>query len=268
MSRKNDKTLRFYHEVLGLERLHYGMWQAEDDVTIAKFKEAQIRYEDFLIANIPPDVKKILDVGCGTGIMARKLLNMGYDVEGLSPDVNQKKYFADKLNAKFHSTKFENFTETNQFNCLIMSESSQYIKLEKLFTNAHKALKNGGYLIICDYFVKKNATGIQSKSGHKYDAFVKQISKSRFEIIKEKDITESVVKTLDIGKDFVSRIQKTVEIYTENIVKKHPHFTNLILWIGKKKIKKYRKQLQLLDSQEFKKNKTYRLFLLQAATES
>jgi len=208
-----------------------------------------------------------LDVGCGTGIMAKKLLNMGYDVEGLSPDENQKKYFADKLNAKFHHTKFEYFTETDQFNCLIMNESSQYIKLDKLFTNSHKALKNGGYLIICDYFVKKNAIGIQSESGHKYNAFVKQISNSGFEIIKEKDITESVVKTLEVGKDFVSRIHKTVEIYTEKIVKKHLHFTNLLLWIGKKKIRKCKKQLQLLDSQEFKKNKTHRLSLLQAATE-
>ncbi len=264
MSKKDDKTLRFYHEVLGLERLHYGMWQAEDELTIAKFKEAQIRYEDFLIDNIPDKVNKILDVGCGTGIMARKLLSMGYDVEGLSPDENQKKYFADKLNAKFHNTKFEYFTETDQFNCLIMSESSQYIKLDKLFTNAYQALKNGGYLIICDYFVKKNATGIQSKSGHKYDSFIDKISNSGFEIIMEEDVTECVIKTLDIGKDFVSRVQKAVEIYTGRIVKKHPYFTSFLLWIGKNKIRKCKKQLQLLDSKEFKKNKSYRFFLLKA----
>jgi len=263
MSRKNDRTLRFYNEVLGLERLHYGIWLDNDELTIDCLKDAQIRYEDFLVKNIPKDVKNILDVGCGTGILINKLLSSGYQAEGLSPDTNQKINFTKNINAKFHHTKFENFNVSDQFDCLIMSESSQYINLKKLFEKADQALKKNGFLMICDYFALKSAKGVHGRSGHKYDKFLDEIANSSFEIIKQKDITESVTKTLDIGKNFAGRIQKAVEIGTEKIVNKHPHITDFLLWVFRNKIRKFEKQMQLLDSHQFKKNKTYQFILLQ-----
>ena len=61
MSKKNDRTLRFYHEVLGLDYLHYGIWDMEDELTIDNLKKAQQKYEDYIIESIPQDTKKILD---------------------------------------------------------------------------------------------------------------------------------------------------------------------------------------------------------------
>ena len=149
LSKKNDRTLRFYNKVLGLERLHYGMWQKEDELTIEKLKEAQVRYESFLIQKLPTSVKKILDVGCGTGILVKNLLEKGYEIEGLSPDDNQKKNFVKNIKTPFHHMGFEHFfAEVDKFDCIIMSESSQYIKKQKLFENAKNALKDNGYLMI------------------------------------------------------------------------------------------------------------------------
>ena len=85
-----------------------------------------------------------------------------------------------------------------------------------------------------------------------------------FTVITEDDITESVTKTLDISKDFVERAFKGLEIGTEKVRGKHPHMSNLLFWLFKKKIEKLNKKIQLLDSNEFKKNKTYRFILLQA----
>jgi hypothetical protein len=84
-----------------------------------------------------------------------------------------------------------------------------------------------------------------------------------FTIVGEKDITDSVTKTLDIGMDFVERIYKGLEIGTEKVREKHPHISRFLLWLFKGKIEKLEKQTQLLDSAEFKKNKTYRFILLQ-----
>ena len=78
MSRENDRTLRFYNEVLGLDHLHYGIWEVDDDLTLANMKEAQQRYEDLLISKLPGDARKILDVGCGTSAMTQRMLSRPY----------------------------------------------------------------------------------------------------------------------------------------------------------------------------------------------
>lgn len=259
----NDRALRIYNEVLGLDRLHYGMWLPEDELSYENLKKAQIRYEDFLIDSIPDSVKTILDVGCGTGVLSKKLLNTGYDVEGLSPDINQKKVFTENIKAKFHHATFGEFEPVNEYDCLIMSESAQYIKMDKLFENARRCLKKNGYLMICDYFTLNQFNRIQSKSGHNYDIFKEKINEYNFKIISEQDITDSVTKTLDIAKDFAERGMLALEIGTEKVRTKHPYLTKFVLWLFRKKINKMDNQLQLLDSSLFKKYKTYRFMLLQ-----
>lgn len=263
MSKTNDRALRFYNEVLGLDRLHYGMWLPGDELSTEKLKEAQIRYEDYLVDNIPDGVKDILDVGCGTGILTRKLLSRGYNVEGLSPDNNQEKIFTEKSNATFHHLTFEDFSETDQYDCIIMSESSQYINIEKIFENAKRALKKNGYLMICDYLVLKNSSGELSKSGHDYETFMNHIKNSDFTVVAENDITDSVMPTLDFGKNLIKKIFKALEIGTEKTRDKHPYVNSFLSWVFKKKLNKVKQQVELLDSDEFKKNKTYRFILLQ-----
>lgn len=264
MSKTNDRALRFYHEVLGLERLHYGMWLPDDNLTFERLLEAQERYENYLIDNIPDSVKTILDVGCGTGVLIQKLISLGYDAEGLSPDINQKKIFTENINTPLHHSTFENFSETDRFECIIMSESAQYIKIKKLFKNAKQALRENGYLMICDYFVLKNASGEISKSGHDYEAFINQIQDSGFTVVSNNDITESVTKTLDLGNNVAERGLKALEIATEKVRDRHPHICKFLFWSFRKRIRKLKRQMQLLDSREFKKNKTYRFILLQA----
>lgn len=263
MGKNNDRTLRFYNEVLGLERLHYGIWLSDDELTIEKLKEAQIRYEDYLIENIPDSVNSILDVGCGMGSLARKLIGLGYHVEGLSPDITQKQIFTERIDATFHHTTFEDFSKSSQYDCIIMSESAQYINLDKIFVNARRLLNKKGYLIVCDYFVLKNAMGILSKSGHDYDSFMDIAKSNGFVVLTENDITESVLKTLDLGKDFINRALLAGDIGTEGIRRKHPYLSRLFFWPFKKKFEKFKQQIQLLDSREFKNNKTYRFILFQ-----
>lgn len=263
MGKNNDRTLRFYNEVLGLERLHYGIWLSDDELTIEKLKEAQIRYEDYLIENIPDSVNNILDVGCGMGSLARKLIGLGYHVEGLSPDINQKQIFTEHIDAIFHHTTFEDFSKSSQYDCIIMSESAQYINIDKLFVNTKRLLNKKGYLIVCDYFVLKNTMGIHSKSGHDYENFMDIAKSNGFVVLTENDITESVLKTLDLGKDFINRALLAGDIGTEGIRRKHPYLSRLFFWPFKKKFEKLKQQIQLLDSREFKNNKTYRFILFQ-----
>ena len=263
MSRENDRALRFYNEVLGLERLHYGMWLPDDELSAEKLQIAQERYEDYLVDKIPDGVTSILDVGCGSGVMTKRLISLGYRVEGLSPDITQKTNFTENIDTKFHHTKFDEFINTDQYDCLIMSESSQYIRLAKIFKIAQNCLNNNGYLMICDYFVLQGSSGEYRQSGHNYEEFINQMKSDNFVIVSEEDITDRVVKTLDLGRIMVEKTFKAIEIGTEKYRHKYPRISSGVLRLFKNKIDKIERQVELLNSDGFKLNKTYRFMLLQ-----
>ncbi|MHC4258897.1 MAG: methyltransferase domain-containing protein [Planctomycetota bacterium] len=70
---------------LKLRHLHYGYWTDGLEVDIANLRRAQENYVEFLISHIPESVETILDVGCGTGQIARELLGTGFEVDCVSP---------------------------------------------------------------------------------------------------------------------------------------------------------------------------------------
>lgn len=262
----NDRALRFYHEVLGLDRLHYGLWRLRDDLTFDNLKAAQQRYEDLLTGSIPSDAKAILDVGCGTGVMSAKLKMLGYDVEGLTPDIHQKEVIEKKAEINLHFCKFEDFRPGKAYDCIIMSESSQYIPLQKLFKVAGQTLKPNGYLMVCDYFVQNHAQGIMAKSGHNYDAFLDTARESGFNVLESKNITNETAKTLEMADNYCERALLAVDIATEKIRNRYPGLTGMVLRLLNKKISKLSNERCLLDAELFKANKRYQFLLFQLET--
>lgn len=259
---KNDRALRFYKDVLGLDRLHYGIWNPGDPLDIDHLKAAQKRYEDYLIEHIPADAKSVLDVGCGSGALCQELLARGFAAEGLSPDVNQKAHFEATLKAPFHFTRFEDFAPPKRFDAVIMSESCQYIPLDRLFPVARQALAPGGALILCDYFVKDGASGIMAKSGHPYPAFLKAVEASGFNIVARRDITRETAVTLDLAKLWANQILLGADILTEKARSRYRRTTGFLFWLFRKKIANFRAQEDLLDSEAFVQNKVYEFFLM------
>ena len=70
MSSKTDsRALRFYSDVLGLEHLHYGLWERDEELTLANLKAAQTRYQQAIIDLLPAPPARILDVGCGSNLL-------------------------------------------------------------------------------------------------------------------------------------------------------------------------------------------------------
>lgn len=263
MSNQNDRSLRFYHEVLGLEHLHYGLWTEADVLSVEKLKEAQQRYEDYLIDNLPKGARRVLDVGCGTSVMSARMQKMGLEVEGVSPDIMQKNIFTKKLNIPFHHCIFEEFSTDKRYDCIIMSESAQYISDEQLFKNAAQCVRGNGYLMVCDYFVLNNASGVLAKSGHNLEKFMNSAAANRFKVIKQEDLTERVTKTLDVVRLYVDKTVLAFDIVTEKFRAKHPYVTRFLFFLFRKKRTAMEEQMELLNSEKFKQNKKYMFLLFQ-----
>jgi MPBQ/MSBQ methyltransferase len=249
--------------VLGLERLNYGLWEPDEDLTLENLKRAQQRYEDHIVGLIPGGVRRVLDVGCGTGVMSARLRREGYDVEGLSPDRAQQAAFTARTAAPFHLTRFQDLEAGEPFDCLIMSESVQYVPLERVFPKVAECLVDRGWLIVCDYFTLPGASGIQAKSGHDLADFRAHAAKGGFVTIAERDITEQAVRTLDLAADFAARAEIGVELATQRFRDEKPLRYRLGKWLLRKPIRKMTSQRPLIDSDAFRESKRYLSFVFQ-----
>ena len=257
--KKCDRALLFYNEVLGLKHLHYGLWDEDDDLTLKNLEKAQERYQDLIISHIPQEAKTVLDVGCGMGTLLAKLQRQGYVAEGLSPDEHQQQKIVSAMNIPFHFYRFEDFLPPHTYDTIIMSESAQYIPIEKIFEKTAESLSPQGELIVCDYFLRNEAQGIFKKSGHNYEQFLHYAHKKNFSLIQKQDITSKVLKTLTLGENLINKTVKTFEIGTFKVRKKHPFLTRILHSFFRKKIKKFYQEMELLDAKNFQKNKIYAL---------
>lgn len=263
---QQSRALRFYHEVLGLDRLHYGLWEDDDPRDLEGVRQAQERYEQFLIDRIlkitPTDGKaRVLDAGCGSGIMCARLYAFPpgrYQVEGLSPDLYQRDVFMQRVPVPFHLARFQDFEPSEPYDIILMSESCQYVPLDQLFPAAVRSLRPGGRLLICDYFTYDDATGPLSASGHRLSAIRRAAETAGFVVRSEIDLTQQVLPTLDIAREFIERfILPSAMLLTEGVAQRRPLLFRLGRFLLRREMDKAKLNMSLLDSEEFSRNKRY-----------
>ena len=222
---EDDFGYRFYVDVLGLEHVHYGLWAGEP-LTLAGFRVAQQRYAEALADLFPVGVTSVLDVGCGTGGNAAGFAARGYEVEGLSPDPFHGRLFREATHLPFHECRFEDFRSARRYDAICMSESSQYVPLDRLFDSAIQALEPGGYLILSDYFALVKDGSSATRSGHLLSAFVAAAEQSGMQVEYERDVTEETAPTLDLGCHLLDHyIVPTVRLTMQRWRLRHPHST-------------------------------------------
>ena len=190
-------TNRFDSKVIGLdvglligkffmdtEELHYGYWPDEKKATAQNFSQAQDRHSQLIIDNIPNNVKKILDVGSGSGSLAKKLIKLGYQVDCVIPS----EFLAEKVKVKLSDSsnvyinKFEDLDISHHYDLVLFSESFLYVELNDSIKKIISVLNKNGHLLICDVF-HKNVEGISPmRGGHRLDLFDDVIDTSFYKI--------------------------------------------------------------------------------------
>jgi len=251
---------------LKLEHLHYGYWTNDLEIDIANLHIAQKNYTNFLVSHIPGGVKTILDVGCGTGQTAKKLVDMGYQVGCVSPSPFLSEQARSLLGnaSEIFECPYEQLEIQNRYDVILFSESFQYVALEKALEKTASLLNSNGYLLICDVF-KKNVVGYNAPGGgHNLTRFYELIAHYPFELVTDRDITEETAPNVDILNDAVKNvIGPVLDSSLGFLSSRYPITFKFLRWKYSKQINKiYQKYSDRgRTSENFKKFKSYRLFL-------
>jgi SAM-dependent methyltransferase len=175
-----------------VDHLHYGLWTDET----AGIKEAQENLSALLLAQIPPGVRAILDVGCGLGTTAYRLSTMGYRVTGISPDRNLVEWarsrYPDSDRLRLITVAFEDFAERGSFDLVLLQESSQYLQLDCLFSQSRALLRQRGYVLMCD---EMHLRPEMPRFGHARQDILATARSHGFRLLRNEDLTRSVLKT-------------------------------------------------------------------------
>jgi SAM-dependent methyltransferase len=259
--------LVFARYFLRTEHLHYGYWSGDLKVDIANLKEAQDRYSEVLLSHIPDGTGSVLDVGCGTGLLSRRLLDEGYRVESVSPSPFLTSYARDIIGEKgvIHESTFEDLQLGGKYDVILFSESFQYIDLKRVFGKCRDLLMENGTVVICDFFRRDDATGrSRLGGGHSLGRFYEEIEKAGFSTVIDSDITSRTAPNMDIVSEMMTDLAQPLwELLGYYLENNYPRFNRFARWRYKKKIAKIERKYfsGSRNAESFAADKSYRLVL-------
>ena len=221
------------------EDLHYGYWPHEKIATAQNFAAAQQRYSQLIIDHIPDGVQRILDVGSGSGNLAKKLIGLGYQVDCVIPSEFLEEKVQEKLdeNSIIHLCKFEELETTIPYDLILFSESFQYVRLIESVQKIENLLSPNGHLLICDVF-HKNVPGKSSmRGGHRWDYFEEAIQNSQLKLVKDLDITEETAPTYDFLNQLLTDVAGPIADMSGTYLNdKYPKLAKLVKWKFRNKL--------------------------------
>ncbi len=188
--------------------LHYGFWPDDLEIRPEHIKQAQDHHSELIVSTIPKEVHTILDVGCGAGALAKRLLDRGYQADCVSPSGLLTEHARKVIGpaATIIEMPFEQVELQKQYDLILFSESYQYINLERSLEQVTRYLKPDGYMLICDFFRQPGTERGPIGGGHPFDLFQKTVAQHRFDCLVDRDITRETARNYDLLNDLLTRV--------------------------------------------------------------
>jgi len=278
MAKKPDYWLQIFLLMSKSEHLHLGYCENPDEefVSNRNLREAQENYLALCMHTIPGEVQSVLDVGCGTGEMLKRLSAKGLQVKGMVPDV----LLAEKIGAKVGRqnvilSKFEDYADSvTKFDLVMFMESFGYIRdMRASLARATTLLNPGGYILISDFFAKKrDKKDLISKNFHNRDDFVRTYTENpHLELVFHRDITANTLPTIRFCNalifDYVLPLSEVIvtSIKESSTFRKRHYLLKILNFIYKKKFKaQYDHSMERLNQirpEHYLESCSYELFL-------
>ena len=253
---------------LNMQDLHYGYWPADLPREPQNFSVAQAAYTDLLISHIPPQAKSVLDVGCGTGNTARKLLDRGYRVDCVSPNSFLTAVARQLLGerATIFETKFQDLVTDRRYDVVLFSESLLFIPLEAAFAKVLGLLTPGGHVLITDIFRVPADGKSPIGGGHELGKFREAIARVPLTMVQDVDMTPEIAPTFDLlNRVSLDAVKPIYGLLVDRLTLKYPVLMRIVLWKFRRTLKRAEQKhfSGRRDGAHFMKYKSYRLLLYQ-----
>lgn len=188
-------------ETIGLS-LHYG-WFPEgraETPSVEALRNGQRRFVDEVLELVPRAAVTLLDVGTGTGDVAAAISTRGHAVTSISPDPDQARWARRHVGpaVELVPVRFEDFPLGRRFDCVLFSESSNYVDLDNLLVRSAELVADGGSLVIAAPFLRGRSNVFTDL--HLLDDFRRRAERSTWTIEWERDATAEVAPTLELGR--------------------------------------------------------------------
>ena len=271
-------------QLLDVDDLHYGLWNADLPLTLGNVPMAQQRYTELLLDHVARllnaiETPRILDVGCVTGHMLEQLLARGYQVDAVNPSPALNRQVRARLErlpgtqVNLFECNFEALPAlpaAQRYDLLLFSESFQYIPLVDIFTISPRLLRAGGHLLVCDFFKtdahRDGAAGDRSFSGgHVLRSFYEGLAASQFSLQHDEDLTARVSPNIALLDEWLTqRLLPASQSINCYLTGRYPWSTRLLKWLARRRLARLEyKYLSGNRSQAmFEKYKSYRLLVL------
>ena len=252
-----------------MQDLHYGYWPPDLAVAPRNLAQAQANYTDLLMSHIPAGVRSILDVGCGAGNTARKLIERGFKVDCVSPNSVLTGVARQTLGdrATIFETRFEDLETDRRYDLILFSESLLFIPLDAAFTQALRLLTPRGHILITDIFRVPAEGKSPIGGGHELPLFRDAVARFKLEPVAEVDMTDGIAPTFDVlDRAYREAIQPAYEMLMARLAARHPWIMKIVRWkFGKKLERAERKHFSgRRNGASFKQYKSYRLLLFRS----
>lgn len=276
----SELGLLLARHLVGIEDLHYGLWQEGLELKLANLAIAQQRYNEMLIGHLPsPDgMVRILDIGSGTGHLLSQLLDRGYHSDGVIPSKElaaiARQRLAGRANcqARIFECRLEDLPAEQcrrDYDVALFGESFGRIPMAASLPKVQQILKPGGLLLICDFFKTEadsdGGAGDQSfGGGHSLQEFHRQMRRTPFVLVRDEDITGQVSPNLELVNDLLmNRMRPAIFVLRRYLEGNYPIVFSLLLRLFSKKLSRlnYKYFSGYRSKEVFERYKTYHLLL-------
>ncbi|MBC7806187.1 MAG: methyltransferase domain-containing protein [Akkermansiaceae bacterium] len=254
------------------DHLHYGLWTEDLPVHMKNLHKAQEQYSDLIVSTIPDGTKTILDVGTGTGALARRLMDAGYSVDCVSPSpyLTERARANVGTDAQIFECKFEDLVTDKRYDLILFSESFQYIPLNRSLVLSQEYLNTGGHVLICDYFRNDTPDKGPFGGGHHLKDFRKELESSALTPLLDRDITPLTAPNLDLVADMNDKVVAPMKAQLFAFARvKYPFWFKLTTSIFKKPLAHFDTKYMggKRSGKNFQVYKSYRLLLFAKGTQ-
>jgi len=256
---------------LGSEDLHYGYWPEGLEVDIRNLPQAQEEYSRLLVSTIPDGVRTILDIGCGTGALAERLLGLGFEVDCVSPGPFLTERVRARLGgrSRVHQCHYEDLDTDRRYDLALFAESFQYVNVAEALEKTLHLLADGGHMLICDVFRLPGKCPLVG--GHRLARFLDDIARYPFSLVRDLDITAQTAPNIDLGSEMSRQVgYPSWRLFRRAMAGNHPLVYRILSWAFRRKIEKFERRFFSgeRDGESFREFRSYRLFLYRKSGEA